>query len=118
MRGWSPVVPSQANPTKRDVARLSELRAAQRRDGSAAHSADRAQGNGQYEDGRASVPSGEVGSAPQQYRPTVPDWVYGSPALAALALPHRNHSDGTQGTRSTGIVPLAQLGPGDRRGGV
>lgn len=68
-------------------------------------------GNGQYEDCRAGGPFGTVtyadGSAAQQYHLTVPDWVYGSPSLAALTLPHRNHADGTQETRSTNVYAFA-----------
>ncbi|MFM9615181.1 hypothetical protein [Streptomyces niveiscabiei] len=68
-------------------------------------------GNGQYEDCLAGGPVGTVtyadGTAAQRYHLTVPDWVYGSPSLAALTLPHRNHADGTQETRSTNIYAFA-----------
>ncbi|ARP73820.1 hypothetical protein LK07_33235 [Streptomyces pluripotens] len=67
-------------------------------------------GNGQYEDCRAGGPYGSVtyadGTA-SAYHLTVPDWVYGSNALAAVTLPHRNHTSGTQETRSTNIYAFA-----------
>ncbi|MFF9404068.1 hypothetical protein ACF1B0_00845 [Streptomyces anandii] len=68
-------------------------------------------GNGQYEDCRAGGPYGYItyadGSAAQAYHLTVPDWVYGSNALATVTLPHRNHTSGTQETRSTNIYAFA-----------
>ncbi|MFS4093356.1 hypothetical protein [Streptomyces sp. AF1A] len=67
-------------------------------------------GNGQYEDCRAGGPYGSVTYADgstSAYHLTVPDWVYGSNALAAVTLPHRNHTSGTQETRSTNIYAFA-----------
>jgi len=68
-------------------------------------------GNGQYEDCLAGGPIGTItyadGTPAQRYHLTVPDWVYGSPTLAAVTLPHRNHADGTQETRSTNIYAFA-----------
>nr|WP_308288260.1 hypothetical protein [Streptomyces corallincola] len=67
-------------------------------------------GNGQYEDCRAGGPYGSVtysDGSTSAYHLTVPDWVYGSNALAALTLPHRNHSSGTQETRSTNVYAFA-----------
>ncbi|MFR0359516.1 hypothetical protein [Streptomyces sediminimaris] len=73
-------------------------------------------GNGQYEDCRAGGPYGSVTYADgttSAYHLTVPDWVYGSNALAAVTLPHRNHTNGTQETRSTNIYAFAvPLKPG------
>ncbi|WP_316740131.1 hypothetical protein [Streptomyces sp. MK7] len=74
-------------------------------------------GNGQYEDCQAGGPSGAItyadGSDPQTYHLNVPDWVYGSNALATVTLPHRNHTSGTQETRSTNIYAFAvPLKPG------
>ncbi|MEU6493466.1 hypothetical protein [Streptomyces sp. NPDC046984] len=68
-------------------------------------------GNGQYEDCLAGGPSGTItyagGSAPTAYHLNVPDWVYGSNNLAAVTLPHRNHINGSQETRSTNIYAFA-----------
>ncbi|MEW2161036.1 hypothetical protein AB0950_38325 [Streptomyces sp. NPDC007189] len=67
-------------------------------------------GNGQYEDCRAGGPYGSVTYADgttSAYHLTVPDWVYGSNALSAVTLPHRNHTSGTQETRSTNIYAFA-----------
>ncbi|WP_416971782.1 hypothetical protein [Streptomyces sp. 4F14] len=68
-------------------------------------------GNGQYEDCLTGGPTGKItyadGTAAQPYRLTVPDRVYGAPSLAAVTLPHRNHADGTQETRSTNIYAFA-----------
>lgn len=73
-------------------------------------------GNGQYEDCRAGGPYGSVTYADgstSAYHLTVPDWVYGSNALAAVTLPHRNHTNGTQETRSSNIYGFAvPLKPG------
>ncbi|MEU5633881.1 hypothetical protein ACH47C_08645 [Streptomyces rishiriensis] len=74
-------------------------------------------GNGQYEDCRAGGPYGSVayadGSTTQPYHLTVPDWVYGSNALAAVTLPHRNHTTGAQEARSTNVYAFAvPLKPG------
>ncbi|MQY36162.1 hypothetical protein SRB17_41590 [Streptomyces sp. RB17] len=73
-------------------------------------------GNGQYEDCRAGGPYGSVTYADGTtgaYHLTIPDWVYGSNALAAVTLPHRNHTSGTQETRSTNIYAFAvPLKPG------
>ncbi|WP_242625678.1 hypothetical protein [Streptomyces sp. BK022] len=67
-------------------------------------------GNGQYEDCRAGGPYGTVTYADgstSAYHLTVPDWVYGSNALAAVTLPHRNHSSGSQEARSTNVYAFA-----------
>lgn len=67
-------------------------------------------GNGQYEDCRAGGPYGTISYADgtaAAYHLTVPDWVYGSNALAAVTLPHRNLASGTQETRSTNIYAFA-----------
>ncbi|WP_242488785.1 hypothetical protein [Streptomyces sp. DSM 110735] len=68
-------------------------------------------GNGQYEDCQAGGPSGAItyadGSDPQTYHLNVPDWVYGSNSLAAVTLPHRNHTNGSQETRSANIYAFA-----------
>ncbi|MET7289607.1 hypothetical protein [Streptomyces sp. NPDC005573] len=68
-------------------------------------------GNGQYEDCQEGGPTGTItyadGSSPQSYHLTVPDWVYGSNDLATVTLPHRNHTNGTQETRSTNIYAFA-----------
>ncbi|MEU6352380.1 hypothetical protein ABZ896_24165 [Streptomyces sp. NPDC047072] len=67
-------------------------------------------GNGQYEDCQAGGPYGSITYADgttDAYHLTVPDWVYGSNALAAITLPHRNLSTGTQETRSTNIYAFA-----------
>ncbi|MGY5044230.1 hypothetical protein ACWDE0_01025 [Streptomyces sp. 900105755] len=73
-------------------------------------------GNGQYEDCRAGGPYGSItytDGTTAAYHLTVPDWVYGSNALAAVTLPHRNLSTGTQETRSTNIYAFAvPLKPG------
>ncbi|MEU0586362.1 hypothetical protein [Streptomyces sp. NPDC006132] len=74
-------------------------------------------GNGQYEDCQTGGPSGAItyadGSDPQTYHLNVPDWVYGSNTLAAVTLPHRNHTNGIQETRSTNIYAFAvPLKPG------
>ncbi|MFB7500361.1 hypothetical protein ACFC09_37770 [Streptomyces sp. NPDC056161] len=73
-------------------------------------------GNGQYEDCRAGGPYGSVTYADGStgaYHLTVPDWVSGSNALATVTLPHRNHTNGTQETRSTNIYAFAvPLKPG------
>ncbi|MGW0883349.1 hypothetical protein [Streptomyces sp. NPDC002671] len=74
-------------------------------------------GNGQYEDCQPGGPSGSIaygdGSTPQTYHLNVPDWVYGSNALAAVTMPHRNHTNGTQEARSTNIYAFAvPLKPG------
>ncbi|MGW4564220.1 hypothetical protein ACWEN3_18005 [Streptomyces sp. NPDC004561] len=73
-------------------------------------------GNGQYEDCRAGGPYGSITYADNStsaYHLTVPDWVYGSNALAAVTLPHRNHTSGTQENRSTNIYAFAvPLKPG------
>ncbi|MGJ5759127.1 hypothetical protein [Streptomyces galbus] len=74
-------------------------------------------GNGQYEDCRAGGPYGSItyadGSTAQTYHLTVPDWVYGSNALAAVTLPHRNHTNSTQEARSTNVYAFAvPLKPG------
>jgi hypothetical protein len=67
-------------------------------------------GNGQYEDCRAGGPYGSLTYADGSIAPyhlTVPDWVYGSNTLAAVTLPHRNHTSGSQETRSTNIYAFA-----------
>ncbi|MET8725405.1 hypothetical protein [Streptomyces misionensis] len=67
-------------------------------------------GNGQYEDCRAGGPYGSLTYADgstSAYHLTVPDWVYGSNDLAVVTLPHRNHTNGTQETRSTNIYAFA-----------
>ncbi|MGW2826597.1 hypothetical protein ACWC24_37315 [Streptomyces sp. NPDC001443] len=67
-------------------------------------------GNGQYEDCRAGGPYGSITYADgttAAYHLTVPDWISGSNALAAVSLPHRNLSTGTQETRSTNIYAFA-----------
>ncbi|MEV6536401.1 hypothetical protein AB0M86_43725 [Streptomyces sp. NPDC051639] len=73
-------------------------------------------GNGQYEDCRAGGPYGSITYADgttAAYHLTVPDWVYGTNSLAAVTLPHRNLSTGTQETRSTNIYAFAvPLKPG------
>ncbi|GHH82961.1 hypothetical protein GCM10018793_43870 [Streptomyces sulfonofaciens] len=76
-------------------------------------------GNGEYEDCLAGGPQGSItysdDTTAQGYHLTVPDWVYGSNALAAVTLPHRNLAKGTQETRSTNIyafaVPLKRGAP-------
>ncbi|MFF9581851.1 hypothetical protein [Streptomyces achromogenes] len=85
-------------------------------DGTAVSGTDCTLGNGQYEDCRAGGPTGTLTYADgstSAYHLSVPDWVYGSNALAAVTLPHRNHANGTQETRSTNIYAFAvPLQPG------
>ncbi|WP_439947995.1 hypothetical protein [Streptomyces sp. BBFR109] len=79
-------------------------------DGTSVSGTECSLGNGQYEDCRAGGPYGSVTYADGTtgaYHLTVPDWVYGSNALAAVTLPHRNHASGTQEARSTNIYAFA-----------
>ncbi|MEU6240645.1 hypothetical protein [Streptomyces sp. NPDC047024] len=80
-------------------------------DGTSVSGSECTLGNGQYEDCQVGGPSGAItyadGSGPQTYHLNVPDWVYGSNSLAAVTLPHRNHTNGSQETRSTNIYAFA-----------
>ncbi|WP_079065794.1 hypothetical protein [Streptomyces olivochromogenes] len=64
-------------------------------------------GNGTYED--CVTPTGTItygDNTTQPYYLTMPDWVYGSDALAAVTLPHRNTPTAQQ-TRNTNIYAFA-----------
>ncbi|WP_258055999.1 hypothetical protein [Streptomyces sp. Ru62] len=86
-------------------------------DGTAVGGSECTLGNGQYEDCQPGGPNGTItyadGTTSQSYHLNMPDWVYGSHNLAAVTLPHRNHVNGTQETRSTDIYAFSiPLKPG------